>query len=180
MYGKIAKAMSMAKLDFSLPRLLGHNSLHKERESGTEGSKFVEKSLSIVDRVISFVFRIEKQGENEALKASWGPLLVGLVVVIAFFGFFGIWAATAPLDGAVIAPGEVVSSLNRQVVQHLEGGIIHQILVQDGDAVSKGQPLVLLNDTAAKANLGIIKRKNAGLTRDRGAAAGNQKPLRKY
>ncbi|AAV86348.1 hemolysin D [Anaplasma marginale str. Dawn] len=159
MYGKIAKAMSMAKLDFSLPRLLGHNSLHKERESGTEGSKFVEKSLSIVDRVISFVFRIEKQGENEALKASWGPLLVGLVVVIAFFGFFGIWAATAPLDGAVIAPGEVVSSLNRQVVQHLEGGIIHQILVQDGDAVSKGQPLVLLNDTAAKANLGIIKEK---------------------
>ncbi|MCU7611853.1 HlyD family type I secretion periplasmic adaptor subunit [Anaplasma capra] len=158
MYDKIAKAVSMAKLDFSLPRLLGHNSLHKEKDD-LRRPKFVEKSLRLIDKIVSFVFGIEKEGENEALRASWGPLLVGLVVVIVFFGFFGVWAATAPLDGAVIAPGEVVSSLNRQIVQHLEGGIIHKILAQDGDTVSKGQPLVLLNDTAAKANLGIIKEK---------------------
>ncbi|MGN7661752.1 MAG: HlyD family type I secretion periplasmic adaptor subunit [Anaplasma sp.] len=159
MYSRIARVVSVAKPDFSLPGLLGHNALYQEKDKDSKTSGFIQKSLPFIDEVVNFVFGIDRKVKNEALRASWGPLLAGLVVIVIFFGFFGVWAAIAPLDGAVIAPGEVVASMNRQIVQHLEGGIIKEIPVRDGDTVSKGQPLVHLNDTAAKANLGIIKEK---------------------
>ena len=54
-------------------------------------------------------------------------LLIGL-----FFGGLGWWAASAPLAGAAIAPGVVSPEGSRRTVQHLEGGIVRDILVQDG------------------------------------------------
>ncbi|CEG20836.1 HlyD family type I secretion periplasmic adaptor subunit [Anaplasma phagocytophilum] len=160
MYSKLSGAISFLKIDLSLTRLLGHNSLNKEKGGDSCNSKLLSGSLAILDGMTSFIFRLQKKRSgNEALKASWGPLFIGIVAVIGFFGCFGMWAALAPLDGAVIAPGEVVSSLNRQIVQHLEGGIVKKILVTEGETVEKEQPLVYLNSTAAQANLGIIKEK---------------------
>ncbi|MEH0831665.1 HlyD family type I secretion periplasmic adaptor subunit [Anaplasma bovis] len=156
---RFLKAISSARTWLSLPKLLGHDSIEQNVESKPKDYKVLSKSLGIIDRIVAFIFRIRKNDENEALRASWGPLFVGIVVVVVFFGLFGIWSAVAPLDGAVIASGEVVSSLNRQVVQHLEGGIIKKILVKEGDSVQKGQPLVYLNSTAAEANLGVIKER---------------------
>ena len=57
------------------------------------------------------------------------------------------------------ASGEVVVSSNRKIVQHLGGGIISKILVKEGQAVKKDEPLVLLSDVKEKANLSIIKEK---------------------
>ena len=160
MYEKLARVLALFKINFSLPQLLGHNSLAKNKtEEMVSDSKLLNRSLSVVDGVVASVFSMKKRTGNAALQASWGPLFAGLIAVAIFFGGFGIWAAFAPLDGAVIAMGEVISSLNRQVVQHLEGGVVSKILVREGDYVTKDQPLVHLNSTAAQANLGVIKEK---------------------
>ena len=81
-----------------------------------------------------------------------GPTLVGLSVLGLFIAVFGIWAASAPLSGAAIAPGIVTARGQNLRIQHFEGGIIEQILVSEGDKVSKDQPLLTLDPTDAKAN----------------------------
>ncbi len=71
----------------------------------------------------------------------------GLVVVIIFFGFGGLWVTFAEITGAVIANGEVRVDTERKTVQHLEGGIVSKILVRNGDQVKAGQPLLQLEGT---------------------------------
>jgi len=68
----------------------------------------------------------------------------GLAALLFFFVGFGGWAAFAPLDAAVVAPGVVVVSGNRQTVQHRDGGIVSAISVREGDRVSRGQVLIEL------------------------------------
>lgn len=72
------------------------------------------------------------------------------VIAIAFFGF-GAWAAIAPLASAAIANGQVGVSSRRQTIQHLEGGIIAELRVRDGDTVAAGDLLVRLDDTRTRA-----------------------------
>jgi HlyD family secretion protein len=81
------------------------------------------------------------------------PTLVGLAIVAAWICGFGLWAALAPLDGAVVASGSFVATGQNKQVQHLEGGIIRDMLVREGDLVEAGQTLVRLDDTPAKAKL---------------------------
>lgn len=83
-------------------------------------------------------------------------ILFGLVIVFIMFGGLGTWAAIAQLSGAVIAPGVIAGSLKRQTVQHLEGGIVSELLVRDHDTVAAGQLLIRLDNTRARATLGII------------------------
>ena len=86
-----------------------------------------------------------------------GPYIAaGLLVVLAMFGGLGTWAALAPLSGAVIAPGTVTVDTKRKTVQHLEGGIVAEILARDGDRVARGQLLIRLDETRASANLAIL------------------------
>jgi multidrug efflux pump subunit AcrA (membrane-fusion protein) len=62
-----------------------------------------------------------------------------IVIAVAFLGAGG-WMATAPLSGAIIAPGVVKVDTNRKTVQHQEGGIVKDIRVRDGDRVKAGRP----------------------------------------
>lgn len=79
------------------------------------------------------------------------PVIAGLFVVIAFFGGFGIWAATVPISGAAVAGGVIAASGLNQKVEHLEGGLIFDILVAEGDRVKINQPLVKLDPTRVLA-----------------------------
>lgn len=81
------------------------------------------------------------------------PKRIGLLIFFLVFGVFGVWAAVAPIDGAANAPGTVIVRSNRQVVQHLEGGIVQQILVRSGDLVAAGEPLLVLDNTQSLAQL---------------------------
>jgi HlyD family type I secretion membrane fusion protein len=76
---------------------------------------------------------------------------LGYAVVLGAFGGFLLWASLARLDGAALAGGVVASESYRRTVQHLEGGIVHQILVRDGDKVKAGQILLKLDSTRATA-----------------------------
>ena len=85
------------------------------------------------------------------------PRLVGIAIVLVVFGGFGLWAVLAPLDAASLAPGVVTVKSYRKTVQHLEGGIVSEILVTDGQMVEQGQPLLILDSTQLSAELGILK-----------------------
>ena len=76
---------------------------------------------------------------------------LGFGILIVVFGIFGTWAAVATLDGAVHAPGVVTVQTYRKTVQHLEGGIVKDVLAHDGDMVKKGDPLIILDDGPLRA-----------------------------
>ncbi|MDE2486714.1 MAG: HlyD family type I secretion periplasmic adaptor subunit [Alphaproteobacteria bacterium] len=103
---------------------------------------------------------------------------IGLTIIGVTFGVFGIWAATAPLNSAVIAPGVVATLSNIQTVQHLEGGIVRKILVHDGDHVQAGQVLFELDPVQTEASLNITRSQLFSLLarRDRLEAERDNKP----
>ncbi len=83
-----------------------------------------------------------------------GTKWLGIAIVVLFFGVGGGWAATAPLAGAAVASGVVSPLGSRQTVQHLEGGIIREILVKEGDQVAAGDVLFELEDVKAQSEVG--------------------------
>lgn len=90
----------------------------------------------------------------------WGIrrlLVLGYGTLIFMVAGLGVWGATSRISGAVIAPGSVEVEGNRQVVQHLEGGVIDAIHVRDGDAVEAGQTLVELEGDAMRSELEIVE-----------------------
>ncbi|MBI6556894.1 HlyD family type I secretion periplasmic adaptor subunit [Pseudomonas veronii] len=76
---------------------------------------------------------------------------IGYGIVIVVFGLFGTWAALAPLDSAAYAPGVVTVQTYRKTVQHLEGGIVKDVLVHDGDIVKKGDTVIILDESQIRA-----------------------------
>lgn len=82
---------------------------------------------------------------------------IGYVILLLAFGVFGGWAALAELDSAAVAPGIVTVDSYRKTVQHLEGGIVKEILVRDGAVVKTGDVLLRLEDTQVRAQLEMIR-----------------------
>jgi epimerase transport system membrane fusion protein len=99
----------------------------------------------------------DKPSVEQTLAAGYlGARRTGVIIAFLVFGVFGVWAGTAPIDGASHAPGTVVVRSNKKLVQHLEGGIISEILVGNGDLVRVGDPIVLLDTTQSAAQLQIV------------------------
>jgi epimerase transport system membrane fusion protein len=104
---------------------------------------------------------------NSANKPESAPILlltddkpiryIGLVVLLSTLGIFGLWAFIAPIDGAALAPGFVTVKSHKKTVQHLDGGIVSQLLVKDGDIVKAGDLLLTLDGTENKAQLEITR-----------------------
>ena len=86
---------------------------------------------------------------STALGAPFGAglTLSGMAIVAVFLVTFSGWSMLAPLEGAVVAPGVVSVDTNVKTVQHLEGGIVEEILVREGDRVAAGDVLFRLQDT---------------------------------
>ncbi len=106
----------------------------------------------------------EPQANTTSIKT---PVRIGLTIFALVFGVFGGWAALAPIDGAAYAPGEVTVESQNKNVQHLEGGIISEILVSNGDLVEAGQPLLYLDRTQPQAQLAIARTQHtANLVRE--------------
>ncbi|MGE3743624.1 MAG: HlyD family type I secretion periplasmic adaptor subunit, partial [Geminicoccaceae bacterium] len=79
------------------------------------------------------------------------PLVVAGVLILVVFGGIGAWSATAPIDSAVVAPGMIAVESDRRSVQHLEGGIVAEVLVKEGSVVKQGQLLIRLDETRTRA-----------------------------
>lgn len=82
---------------------------------------------------------------------------VGLLIIAVFFGGGGLWAVLAKVSGAVIFQGVVKVEAERKIVQHLEGGIIKEILVRNGDHVQKDQPLLILESSRISSAVDQLK-----------------------
>lgn len=80
----------------------------------------------------------------------------GWTIIALVFGGFGGWASLAPLSSAAIAPGTVVVDSSRKSVQHLEGGVIREILVRDGDLVEANQVLLRLDGANVRAAISSL------------------------
>ncbi|MEI2773294.1 MAG: biotin/lipoyl-binding protein [Candidatus Competibacter sp.] len=81
---------------------------------------------------------------------------IGLLVVSVAFGGGGLLLGRAPLAGAVVASGTVKVTDNHKSVQHLEGGIVKEIRVRNGDRVAAGQTLIVLEDERTTAGLDLL------------------------
>lgn len=83
-----------------------------------------------------------------AAPANWQAVTrAGFIFVVGVLGVAFVWALVARLDGAAVAQGVVSVETNRKTIQHLEGGIVSDILVRDGDVVREGQVLLRLDPT---------------------------------
>jgi len=94
------------------------------------------------------------------------PVWKGYVLISVFVLGFGFWAAYAPLSSGAVAPGIVSTNSSRRTVQHLEGGLIRELKVKDGDVVREGQPLVVLEPVQPRsAHETLLSQKQALLAR---------------
>ncbi|WP_319001108.1 MULTISPECIES: HlyD family type I secretion periplasmic adaptor subunit [unclassified Halomonas] len=100
---------------------------------------------------------IEGEAQEKLPTSDKGYRRLGYAILGIALGGFVLWSATASLAVAVVAPGNVSMESFKRTVQHLEGGIVRELLVQDGDKVEAGQPLVILSDTQARSQLEIAQ-----------------------
>lgn len=96
-----------------------------------------------------------------------GYARLGFAAIAVVFGGFGVWATFAPLDRAAVAQGQVAVESNNKPVQHLEGGIVREILVHESQQVKEGDVLFRLQPTTAQANLDLLRKQiDAGLAQE--------------
>src|SRR5256886_5758828 len=84
--------------------------------------------------------------------------LAGWLIIAIFFGGIGSWAVTAPLNGAVVGNAVVKVDGNRKSVEHLDGGIVEELRIKEGDKVSAGDTLIVLDETQARAEYDILSQ----------------------
>ncbi|MER8752033.1 HlyD family type I secretion periplasmic adaptor subunit [Mesorhizobium sp. M1050] len=87
----------------------------------------------------------------------------GYAATAILIGCFGYWAVSAPLSGAVITQGTISATGGNILIQHPEGGIIQELLAHEGDRVQQAQDLILLDRTAAQAELNRLTRQSIAL-----------------
>lgn len=85
------------------------------------------------------------------------PVLFGLIGLVLLVGGFGTWSVMADIAGAIIASGRIEVDRNRQVVQHPDGGVVAEILVEEGDNVALGAVLIRLDSNLLNSELLIAE-----------------------
>ena len=91
--------------------------------------------------------------ENDGATAS---IRFGIFILLLFVGLTGFWLYTAPLDSAAIASGIVKVEGNRKTIQHIDGGVVRELNVREGDLVKRGQVLLRLDNVQAQSAVGIF------------------------
>jgi HlyD family secretion protein len=122
-------------------------------------AELLRDGVPIPERITGIMLSSRPPRGDGLLHDLRAPIIAGLVVLFVIFAVGGGWAAVAPLAGAAIAPGVISPEGSRQTVQHLEGGIIREILVRDSDVVVEGQALVVLEGVGARAEVGRLEER---------------------
>ncbi len=158
---KLAKDMKKELVEQGKPFIEKHKLLAKEAITKARGlSPYVDKFVTTMDTSITYLSTPQAmEGRSEVVQETRAPSVFGIWVLIVTFGFFGMWATLAPLDSASHAQGKIILESKKRIIQHPEGGIIKSILVRDGDIVTKGQTLILLDDTQLQAQKNMYKYK---------------------
>ena len=116
----------------------------------------VKKKKSKLKERVNSLKKLSPSDDNDQ-DLNWKrPIFHGFIVVFIFVVGLGTWAGIAPLNSAVIAQGTVVVEKKRQTIQHLTGGLLEEILVEEGSVVKKGQVLLRLNTLQSDASLQMV------------------------
>ena len=97
--------------------------------------------------------------ESRAPGTAW----MQLAAIIVFLAIAAVWAHWATLDEVTSGEGKVIPSSKLQVVQTLDGGIVTEVFVREGDMVEQGQLLLRIDDTDVSAKLGELTQKQLAL-----------------
>ncbi len=116
---------------------------------------FVQRLRNRIEQSVASAFPVTADAVplgDVAKPARWGrrALWIGALTVV-------VWAAFAPLSEGVPVHGVIKVEGNRKTIQHLRGGIVEEILVQEGDQVQANQPLIRLNETQLQAQQGMVE-----------------------
>ncbi|MFG5381555.1 HlyD family type I secretion periplasmic adaptor subunit [Yoonia sp. R2-816] len=98
--------------------------------------------------------------QRDALSTRWSAkrhMTVGLIALVILVGGFGTWSVMAQITGAVITSGQIEVDRNRQVVQHPDGGVVEEILVDEGDTVEAGALLIRLDPSVLQSELAVVE-----------------------
>lgn len=101
--------------------------------------------------------RQAEEAESRRVWSSKGPVWTGVISLLVLLGGFFGWALLSSIDGAIIAPGVIQVEQNRQIVQHLDGGVVAEINVTEAQTVQAGDLLIRLDGTTLKAELAIVE-----------------------
>ncbi|KRQ08296.1 HlyD family type I secretion periplasmic adaptor subunit [Bradyrhizobium manausense] len=106
---------------------------------------------------------VRRENDNAPLDSIRYVAFAGWLIIASFFGGIGTWALTAPLNGAVVANAVVKVDGNRKSVQHLDGGIVKELHVREGERVLAGDLLIVLDETQARAEYEVLSQQYAVL-----------------
>ncbi len=95
--------------------------------------------------------------KNKKRFSATFPMMVGVGMMAILIGGFGAWSVMASISGAVVASGRVVVDKNRQVIQHPDGGVVEEVLVEEGDLVAEDDILIRLDPTLLQSELTIVE-----------------------
>lgn len=97
--------------------------------------------------------------DDVELKTDTRPAIrLGFWVLVVGFGAFMAWAAWAPLDEGVSAQATVSVESRRKTIQHMQGGVIRQVVAREGAEVKQGDVLVVLDDASTRAAFESIRQ----------------------
>lgn len=130
----------------SVPRLLLPSALLRSPTAGGVSTRHTALAVLTHEALPDYARTAARQLRRQ--------VLIAFALAVAAFA---LWAAMAPLSGAVVAAGFLKSELNRKIIQHQEGGIVSQVLVRDGQHVAAGQPLAVISDVRSDASLGLLQ-----------------------
>lgn len=97
-------------------------------------------------------------------RTAWsvrGPMIIGVIALIVLVLGFGGWSVSSTLSGAVVASGQIEVDRNRQAIQHPEGGVVAELLVDEGDRVADGAVLVRLDASDSITELTVARARLA-------------------
>ncbi|WP_305988448.1 HlyD family type I secretion periplasmic adaptor subunit [Roseibium sp. MMSF_3544] len=97
--------------------------------------------------------------DRRSSASVWGLLLA----VLLLFGALLVWAYFAEIEEVTTGDGRVIPSSQIQVVESLEGGLVAEIFVREGDVVEAGEPLIRIDDTDFAADLGELEKQRDAL-----------------
>lgn len=95
--------------------------------------------------------------EKKSRRSVRGYMTVGILGLLVLVGGFGSWSVLSNISGAIISTGQVEVDQNRQVVQHPDGGVVAEIIVDEGDLVAEGDLLLRLDPTELLSELAIVE-----------------------
>lgn len=115
-----------------------------------------------ISHILKNAFSADPEQEEKLIDSQ--VIRFSLMFIAFFFTVFIIWGVTADIESAAVAKGVIKVESHAKTVQHLEGGIIKDILVKEGDFVTIGQPLILLDETHAGTQKSQINQNRFALS----------------